>query len=275
MSRSDFNAYTVATLPTQATRATASNMRPTAATGGTAASATSFASMMAPFSPSSSAPAAGPAFSKVQRDVAAFIQDAVDDAPGALPSQTSAGLAMRARAAGLADGSGAIMGAAFNSANSESQQAFLQSIMPWAAEAGQKLGVAPELVAAHAALESGWGQHPLGASNNLFGVKAGGQWQGAVTTAATTEYAQGLPMKKMERFRSYPDQASAFRDYATTLLDNPRYSAALNTGSDARAFAQGVARGGYATDPSYADKLMRLATQLQRRSPLQTGSGGN
>jgi flagellar protein FlgJ len=264
--------FTAATLPTQATRATVSNMRPTAATGGTAPA--SFAAMMAPFSSSSSA--SGPAFGKVQQDVAAFIQDAVDGpAPGSLPSQSSATLAMRARAAGMADGSGAIMGAAFDSPNSASQQAFLDSIMPWAAEAGQKLGVAPELVAAHAALESGWGRHPLGASNNLFGIKAGSQWQGGVTSAATTEYAYGLPMKKVEKFRSYPDQASAFRDYAATLLDNPRYSAALNTGSDARAFAHGVARGGYATDPSYADKLMRLATQLQRHSPLQTGSGGN
>jgi flagellar protein FlgJ len=37
------------------------------------------------------------------------------------------------------------------------------------------------------------------------------------------------------------------------LLDNPRYRAA--TGSDAGAFAQGLARGGYATDPHYAAKL--------------------
>ena len=32
----------------------------------------------------------------------------------------------------------------------------------------------------------------------------------------------------------------------------------------ARAFAQGLARGGYATDPAYAAKLERLATKLQR-----------
>ncbi len=148
------------------------------------------------------------------------------------------------------------------------QRQFLAAIQPWAEETGQRLGVASELVAAHAALESGWGQHPLrhdgGAdTNNLFGIKAGPAWQGRVAASATTEYEHGAALKKVERFRSYPDQASAFRDYAQVLLDNPRYHAALHTGNDARAFAQGLAQGGYATDPHYADKLTRLATRLQ------------
>lgn len=153
----------------------------------------------------------------------------------------------------------------------ETQQQFLASIKPWTEETGARLGVAPEIVAAHAALESGWGQRPLrqgtGAdTNNLFGIKAGGKWQGDVASNMTTEYeaGSGTALKKTERFRSYPDQASAFRDYAQVLLDNPRYRAALNTGADAGAFAQGLARGGYATDPNYAAKLTQLATRLQR-----------
>ncbi|MGK5061121.1 glycoside hydrolase family 73 protein [Janthinobacterium sp. LB3P112] len=153
----------------------------------------------------------------------------------------------------------------------EVQQQFLASIKPWTQETGARLGVAPEIVAAHAALESGWGQRPLrqgtGAdTNNLFGIKAGGKWQGDVASNVTTEYeaGSGTALKKTERFRSYPDQASAFRDYAQVLLDNPRYRAALNTGADAGAFAQGLARGGYATDPNYAAKLTQLATRLQR-----------
>lgn len=153
----------------------------------------------------------------------------------------------------------------------EVQQQFLASIRPWTQETGARLGVAPEIVAAHAALESGWGQRPLrqgtGAdTNNLFGIKAGGKWQGDVASNVTTEYeaGSGTALKKTERFRSYPDQASAFRDYAQVLLDNPRYRAALNTGADAGAFAQGLARGGYATDPNYAAKLTQLATRLQR-----------
>ncbi|MET0266399.1 MAG: glucosaminidase domain-containing protein, partial [Duganella sp.] len=152
--------------------------------------------------------------------------------------------------------------------DSDSRSEFLASIQPWAAAAADKLGVAPELVAAHAALESAWGKQPLRQggvdTNNLFGIKAGSSWQGAVASATTTEFEHGAMLKKTERFRSYPDTASAFRDYAELLSSNPRYQAALNTGSDARAFASGLARGGYATDPQYADKLSRLATQLQK-----------
>ena len=150
------------------------------------------------------------------------------------------------------------------------QQAFLSRIAPWAEAAGERLGVAPDLVAAHAALESGWGQRPLrdGSgqdTHNLFGLKAAAGYRGAQTEALTTEYEGGNASHKTEVFRRYPGDADAFQDYTRLLQDNPRYRAALQTGSDARAFAQGLARGGYATDPAYAAKLTRLAQQIQSR----------
>lgn len=149
-------------------------------------------------------------------------------------------------------------------ANDEAQQTFLDAIAPYAREAGERLGVAPDLIAAHAALESGWGQRPLPGAN-LFGIKAGKSWQGEAVAAATTEYEAGVARHKTERFRAYPDQQAAFRDYAQFLLDNPRYRTVLNTGSDAQAFAHGLAQAGYATDPAYAAKLVRVAATLRQR----------
>ncbi|HEX5343826.1 MAG TPA: glucosaminidase domain-containing protein [Duganella sp.] len=241
--------------PTAPTAATVSNMtasRPTAATGGFAASGTFNA-----------------AFQQVQADVAAYIAKGDVTVPSnSQPSSQAMSLqamALRNRAAGaIEDGE--------NGVDSATQQAFLASIKPWAEETAGKLGVAPELVAAHAALESGWGKQPLkngtASANNLFGVKAGSGWQGEVATASTTEYEHGALLRKTERFRSYPDTASAFRDYASLLSSNPRYAAALNTGSDARAFAGALAKAGYATDPQYADKLGKVAAQLQRSGGL-------
>lgn len=149
------------------------------------------------------------------------------------------------------------------------RQAFLKAIGPWANEAAERLGVAPEIVAAQAALESGWGRRPVREADgrdthNLFGIKAGTSWQGDVAEALTTEFEDGAAVRRPERFRSYPDHASAFRDFTRLLLDNPRYRAALNTGDDVVAYAQGLAQGGYATDPRYADKLARIAARLQR-----------
>ena len=73
---------------------------------------------------------------------------------------------------------------------------------------------------------------------------------------------RGSSAKKSARDKA-KGGASAFRDYAQMLIDNPRYRGALGVGNDARAFAQGLARGGYATDPAYASKLTRLASKLQ------------
>jgi flagellar protein FlgJ len=205
----------------------------------------------------------GRVFDQVREEVADFIRDGAHGDTGATTLSAEGRLWME-----RSQGGRAVAATEAAGAPPAAQQEFLDQIEPWARETGQRLGVAPELVAAHAALESGWGQRPLrhsaGAdSHNLFGLKADANWRGAATAALTTEYEGGNALRKTERFRSYPDQASAFRDYAQLLLDNPRYRAALNTGSDARAFAQGLARGGYATDPAYAEKLARLATRLQ------------
>jgi flagellar protein FlgJ len=204
----------------------------------------------------------GGVFGQVQGEVADFIQNGGDWTGAAALNPEGRVLAARASETGAAN---AIIG---DGNASPDQQAFLDSIAPWAREAAGKLGVAPELVSAHAALESGWGRRPLknadgSSTHNLFGIKAGASWQGGVADASTTEYVGGAALKTSARFRAYPDQASAFRDYAQMLIDNPRFRGALGTGSDAHAFASGLAKGGYATDPSYAAKLSRLAGKLQ------------
>jgi len=202
-------------------------------------------------------------FGQVQGEVADFIQNGAGFDAGAA-GLSAEGQAWRARTGETAGAAGLI---ADEGEASLEQQAFLQSIAPWAKEAADKLGVAPELVSAHAALESGWGQHPLrnadgSSSHNLFGIKAGSAWRGDVAESKTTEYVGGAAIKTSARFRSYPDQASAFRDYAQMLADNPRFKGVLGAGSDAHAFAGALAKGGYATDPAYAAKLSRLAGKL-------------
>jgi flagellar protein FlgJ len=248
--------------PTAATAATVSNMIPSRP-----AAAMSAGASVQGFSSGFSS-----TFNQVQRDIATYLRTGSSGGSdsGSAVQGSGASLSVEAMALRQRVLNGAIAPETSGSGvDPDLQQQFLASIRPWAEETGQRLGVSPQVVAAHAALESGWGQHPLKAgggadSNNLFGLKAGGSWQGAVASATTTEYEHGMALKKTERFRSYPDTASAFRDYADLLTGNPRYQQALNTGSDARAFAHGLAAGGYATDPGYADKLSKLATQLQR-----------
>jgi len=143
---------------------------------------------------------------------------------------------------------------------------FVDEMLPHATAAARKLGIDPRALIAQAALETGWGtSQPAdasGASHNLFGIKAGDNWQGASVASDTQEYSAGVADTERASFRSYRNVAESVADYVHVLRDNPRYSAALNTGGDVRAFATALQRGGYATDPAYADKLIAVAGQL-------------
>lgn len=151
-------------------------------------------------------------------------------------------------------------------------QAFAASVLPHALAAGQQTGIPPHFLVAHAALESGWGRsEPRFAdgrpSHNLFGIKAGSNWKGAVVEATTTEYVNGVAEQRVERFRAYASYAEAFQDYAQLLAQSPRYAAVLGS-RDAASFAQGLQRSGYATDPAYAAKLERIITGPTLRQAL-------
>jgi flagellar protein FlgJ len=58
-------------------------------------------------------------------------------------------------------------------------------------------------------------------------------------------------------FRSYASVEDSFRDYGRLLTTSPNYAAALPVRSDPDAFVRAVARK-YATDPEYANKVIRL-----------------
>ncbi|MEW6762845.1 MAG: flagellar assembly peptidoglycan hydrolase FlgJ [Pseudomonadota bacterium] len=142
-------------------------------------------------------------------------------------------------------------------------RAFQEKLHAHAAEAERATGVPAKFMLGQAALESGWGKRMIrnadgSNSNNLFGIKAGPGWKGKVATAVTTEYVNGVAHRKVEKFRAYDTPADSFKDYANMLARNPRYEKVLNSGGDAAAFAHGLQRAGYATDPLYAAKLNRI-----------------
>lgn len=148
---------------------------------------------------------------------------------------------------------------------------FAAEMLPHARTAAAQLGVAPEAVVAHAALESGWGKrairHPDGSnSHNLFGIKASGDWQGRTVSVMTTEYEGGVAQKRVEKFRAYGSYSEAFSDYARLLKDSPRYKSALNQGQNMYGFAHALQSGGYATDPRYARKLVDVAATLAQQT---------
>jgi len=177
-----------------------------------------------------------------------------------------------AAGAGAAAPTSSVDGGAAGSASPEQQQKFIDEVMPHATAAAQKLGVDARAIVAQAALETGWGTSKpadaSGSSHNLFGIKAGAGWQGASVAADTTEYVAGDAGTERARFRAYGSLAENLEDYVRVIRDNPRYSAALGTGSDVRAFANALQRGGYATDPEYANKLVATFEKVTARQSI-------
>ena len=149
----------------------------------------------------------------------------------------------------------------------------MSAVWTHAEAASQATGIPAHFMIAQAALESGWGRHEIRHADNrpsfnLFGIKAGENWKGPVVETVTTEYINGVPQKMVEKFRAYNSYAEGFQDYANLLLNNPRYAAVLKN-QDAAAFAQGLQQAGYATDPMYADKLIRIINSSSiRQQPM-------
>lgn len=143
---------------------------------------------------------------------------------------------------------------------------FISRMLPAAERASQASGVPAQLIMAQAALESGWGRREIRSdqgvtSHNVFGIKADKSWKGPVVETSTTEYVNGVAQKGRAAFRAYSSYEEAFSDYAKFLVTNPRYAGVRTTQDPAEA-AYGLQRAGYATDPQYAGKLVRIMKQM-------------
>lgn len=131
-------------------------------------------------------------------------------------------------------------------------------------------GTPAAITIAQAILESGWGKHHIGAANNYFGVKAQKHKGGDVTygnlatgyvDVKTREVFKGKETTLPQPFRSYKTMGDSFTDHGQFLVKNGRYRQYLDdyaANGDPRAFARGLQKAGYATDPHYAELLIGI-----------------
>ncbi|WP_162045834.1 flagellar assembly peptidoglycan hydrolase FlgJ [Vibrio taketomensis] len=150
----------------------------------------------------------------------------------------------------------------------DSPESFVTSMKPYAEKAANALGIDSSLLLAQAALETGWGQKMVAnsrtSSNNLFNIKADKSWSGERVATQTLEYHQGVPVQEKAAFRAYQDYEQSFNDYVRFLNENPRYTMALRHGGDSEQFIRGIHQAGYATDPQYADKVLRVKAKIDQ-----------
>nr|WP_313404725.1 flagellar assembly peptidoglycan hydrolase FlgJ [Pseudomonas sp.] len=148
-----------------------------------------------------------------------------------------------------------------------SAQDFVQTMLPLAQEAADRIGVEPHYLVAQAALETGWGKSILRRSDgdssfNLFGIKTHGQWQGEAARAVTSEYREGQMVRETANFRAYDSYKQSFHDLVDFLQSNPRYQNALSKTDNSETFVRELQAAGYATDPQYARKINQIARKI-------------
>lgn len=129
-----------------------------------------------------------------------------------------------------------------------------------------RAGIPASIKLAQAILESNAGRSYLAVNgNNHFGIKCGKYWQGRTVMREDDDYENGKLIKSC--FRAFPSVAFSFKAHSEFLLDpkkDYRYGFLFELPiTDYRAWAKGLKKAGYATDPNYPKRLISLIERFE------------
>lgn len=149
-----------------------------------------------------------------------------------------------------------------NPANVQMINSIIAPFVPDAQKLQQVKGVPASITLGQIILESSGSFNGLSGlafeAKNLFGIKGTGT-AGSVNMA-TTEYVNGQPVTTIAQFASYKTYYDSMLDHANLLLTS-RYQQYLQNVTNIVDYANGLQEAGYATDPSYATKLLTIIYQ--------------
>jgi len=111
-----------------------------------------------------------------------------------------------------------------------------------------RTGIPASIKLAQGILESGYGASPLAKkSNNHFGIKCGSGWSGK-----TIQY-------KGSCYRVFKNGNDAYKEHSSFLVKSSRYKDLFKLKrNDYKAWAKGLRKAGYATNPKYPSILIEL-----------------
>lgn len=141
--------------------------------------------------------------------------------------------------------------------SAQTNEAYLQYIETYkqiAIDQMRQYKIPASITLAQAILESAAGKSDIAVKGrNHFGIKCGNQWSGL--------YVLHDDDKKREKFRKYESVEQSFVDHSL-LLQKERYKQLYNINPlDYKAWARGLKACGYATNPAYAERLIKLIEQ--------------
>jgi flagellum-specific peptidoglycan hydrolase FlgJ len=140
------------------------------------------------------------------------------------------------------------------------QERFIAATAADAQESQRTTGVPASVTLAQAMLESANGTSGLAVKGkNYFGIKAHTKpGPAGIIEMPTWEVFNGKSVTVMAAFRAYNTAAESFADHGRFFTENRIYAEAMKHLDDAKTFAKLIHKAGYATDPDYSSKLIRL-----------------
>ncbi|WP_099974338.1 glycoside hydrolase family 73 protein [Lactobacillus terrae] len=143
----------------------------------------------------------------------------------------------------------------------EERNAFIKKTAPYSIELGKEYGILPSITIAQSILESDWGNSTLASKyNNYFGIKGTSDSDSVVLK--TKEFENGQWIEVNGRFRVYSDYRESMKAHAILLANGTTWNANqyqhVTGAQDYISAAVGLQTDGYATDPTYTTKIIRL-----------------
>ena len=137
------------------------------------------------------------------------------------------------------------------SAQHMTPEEYVQKYKDLAVEEMKRMGVPAAITLAQGLLETENGNSDLlKESNNHFGIKCKSTW--------TSEVVYHDDDARGECFRKYKSAEDSYRDHSNFLRGNDRYAFLFNLDpSDYKAWAYGLRKAGYATNPKYPQILIK------------------
>ena len=152
---------------------------------------------------------------------------------------------------------------------------YIHQHAPLAIQEMQRAKIPASITLAQAILESKYGTSELAQqANNHFGIKAGTEW-GTVNRFCIHSDEWNPKKQKMiavlSCFRKYSAIADCYENHSDFLTNRPYYTQLFTLDiQNYKAWAEGLQKAGYATDPQYADKLIALIERYQLNECDQT-----
>jgi len=140
---------------------------------------------------------------------------------------------------------------------------YISEYSPIAESEMMRVGIPASIKLAQGLLESNWGRSTLATkANNHFGIKCGSSWQGKEMYREDDDYtSSGKLMQSC--FRAYDSAFESYMAHSDFLL-RKRYAPLFELSTlDYKAWAHGLKKAGYATDPNYPKKLIQIIEKYE------------